>query len=185
MLYKRIATKEIVEVKTTIAWLEKTRAEGFINDSCVVDILEASLDSKYTAIRNLAARTIIEEVLGEDIEKTTLRLRALEVLTPSVKRNTNSPIHGQMDIHTHTFMSDGYQSPTALVLDAYEQGLKTLGITDHDVFTTEEAVIAANILGIRLIQGVEACCQFEGREVHMLIYGYRDRLLQLLSRPLQ
>ena len=39
-----------------------------------------------------------------------------------------------IDMHLHTYYSDGTMSPTELVRRAAERGVKTLAITDHDGF---------------------------------------------------
>jgi histidinol phosphatase-like PHP family hydrolase len=38
---------------------------------------------------------------------------------------------GPMDLHNHTFHSDGYDSPEKIIKNAVKNGIKHLGITDH------------------------------------------------------
>ncbi|MFC2149723.1 PHP domain-containing protein, partial [Candidatus Auribacterota bacterium] len=165
--------------ESAINWIEQKWKAGFIYDEAAVVKLRGYLDSEDPRIRKLAARTIIEEVLGVEEPKVDLRLRALEVLKPFLKVNTESDIYGQIDVHNHTCMSDAYQTPTALVVEAYENGLSVLGITDHEVFTSEEAIKAADMLGVNLVFGAEASCKFEDHEVHMLIFGDRKKFNSL------
>ena len=37
-----------------------------------------------------------------------------------------------IDLHMHTTASDGLLSPSALVKRAFDVGIKTLSVTDHD-----------------------------------------------------
>jgi len=46
-----------------------------------------------------------------------------------------------IDLHTHTFLSDGVLCPAELVQRAKEKGYKVLGITDHVDSTTLDWVI--------------------------------------------
>jgi predicted metal-dependent phosphoesterase TrpH len=77
----------------------------------------------------------------------------------------------RIDLHTHTNLSDGSFSPTALVELAHQKGLNYLSITDHD--TTEglpEAMEAIQDLPLELIPGIELSSEFQGRETHILGY---------------
>ena len=38
----------------------------------------------------------------------------------------------KIDLHTHSFFSDGSMSPTELLFHAKEVGLSALALTDHD-----------------------------------------------------
>jgi 3',5'-nucleoside bisphosphate phosphatase len=67
-----------------------------------------------------------------------------------------------IDLHAHTTASDGVLSPAQLLALAYECGVTTLAITDHD--TTEgiaPAQKAAAMLGITLIPGIELSAETE------------------------
>ncbi|MGA8994989.1 MAG: PHP domain-containing protein [Nocardioidaceae bacterium] len=77
----------------------------------------------------------------------------------------------RIDLHTHSDRSDGTEPPAALVRRAHDEGIAVLGITDHD--TTEgwdEAVEAAERVGLRLVLGIEVSCTFAGSGVHLLAY---------------
>jgi len=41
-------------------------------------------------------------------------------------------IFSHIDLHSHSNISDGLLSPSALVQHAAEQGLRVLALTDHD-----------------------------------------------------
>lgn len=73
----------------------------------------------------------------------------------------------------HTTASDGYKTPAELVLLAYEKGLSTIAITDHDTIEGYHlAVEKAGEVGIRLLSGVEITSDYNGRECHILAYGF-------------
>lgn len=75
----------------------------------------------------------------------------------------------QIDLHSHSTISDGTLSPAELLAHAASQGLQTLALTDHDA--TEgiaEAALAASEHGIELIPGLEASVSWNGQTVHIL-----------------
>ena len=77
----------------------------------------------------------------------------------------------RIDLHTHSRVSDGTQSPEELVHAAAEAGLDVLGLTDHD--TAEgwaEAETAAREAGISLVKGMEISTRHGRRSVHLLAY---------------
>jgi 3',5'-nucleoside bisphosphate phosphatase len=62
----------------------------------------------------------------------------------------------QVDLHTHTYYSDGRPAPQELVEAAAARGLAALAITDHDnARGAREARPLARQLGLRLIPGIE------------------------------
>lgn len=78
-----------------------------------------------------------------------------------------------VDLHTHTFESDGTDSPAGLIEKAAAVGLETIAITDHDTFEAhEQAGVKAAELGIRLIRGVEISTKARNRSVHLLAYWF-------------
>jgi predicted metal-dependent phosphoesterase TrpH len=61
-----------------------------------------------------------------------------------------------IDLHTHSTVSDGSFSPSALVAEAEKRGLSALALTDHDsIEGLREAEMAALERGIRFIPGIE------------------------------
>ncbi|MGE9809103.1 PHP domain-containing protein [Janibacter sp. G56] len=76
-----------------------------------------------------------------------------------------------IDLHTHTTVSDGTDSPAELVAAAAAAGVTTLALTDHD--TTggwASAAEAALRHGVDLVRGVEVSCSHHGVSVHLLGY---------------
>lgn len=62
----------------------------------------------------------------------------------------------RVDLHTHTYYSDGRPSPEEIVNQAAHLGLSAIAITDHDnTHGFREAVAPAKQVGIELIPGIE------------------------------
>jgi predicted metal-dependent phosphoesterase TrpH len=104
--------------------------------------------------------------------------------TGTAKGTTPSPAH-QVDLHTHSTMSDGMLTPVELVREANRQGLRVLGLTDHDTVGGLAAAAAeAAAVGIEVVPGVELGTDVDRHEVHILGY-FIDRdnsdLLQALA----
>lgn len=76
-----------------------------------------------------------------------------------------------IDLHTHSSVSDGTETPTELVEAARAAGVDVLGITDHDtVGGWQEAEAAARRAGITLVRGIEITCREDSLSVHLLGY---------------
>ncbi len=92
----------------------------------------------------------------------------------------------RIDLHTHSSVSDGTDTPTQLVRKAAAEGVDVLGLTDHDTFDgLREARLAAEPLGVVVLPGLEMSCQLEGASVHLLGYGcdpHFEPLLDELAR---
>ncbi|MEX0740911.1 MAG: PHP domain-containing protein [Pseudohongiella sp.] len=74
-----------------------------------------------------------------------------------------------IDLHSHTWFSDGLLSPQDLIKRASELGINHLAITDHDSVAAHAAVSAADIpAGMRLIPGVEISTLWDNREIHIV-----------------
>ena len=77
----------------------------------------------------------------------------------------------EIDLHVHTNISDGSETPEATVKYAAELGLRAIAITDHDsVNGVAEAQEAGKRYGVEVVAGMELGCGWYGREVHMLAY---------------
>ncbi len=95
-----------------------------------------------------------------------------------------------VDLHLHTFASDGEMSGNNILDTAAELGLKKISITDHDgigVYRPDEGLLAEKglKLGIELITGIELDSEFNGVEVHILGYDiniHNNELLQHLEK---
>ncbi|GAA2198312.1 PHP domain-containing protein [Sinomonas flava] len=78
----------------------------------------------------------------------------------------------RIDLHAHSTVSDGTETPRELVAAAATAGIDVLAITDHDSTAGwGEASAAARELGIELVPGMEVSCRTpEGISVHVLSY---------------
>lgn len=91
-----------------------------------------------------------------------------------------------IDLHTHSTVSDGTDSPADLMTGAAEAGLDVVALTDHD--TTEgwaEAAAAVATTGVALVRGAELSTTHEGVSVHLLAYLHdpdHPPLLEALER---
>lgn len=77
----------------------------------------------------------------------------------------------RVDLHTHSRVSDGTDSPAGVVAAAARAGLDVVALTDHD--TTRgwaEAEAAAVRHHVALVRGAELSCRAEGTSVHLLAY---------------
>lgn len=75
------------------------------------------------------------------------------------------------DLHSHTIMSDGTQTPTAVVELAAKLGLKAVAITDHDTAGGyQEALTAGKKLGVEVVPAVEMSTVLDGQAIDILAY---------------
>lgn len=74
-----------------------------------------------------------------------------------------------IDLHSHTWFSDGQLSPAQLISRAAGLGLTHLAITDHDSvaahLTTAPGIVPE---GLQLVTGVEISTLWENREIHIV-----------------
>jgi len=78
----------------------------------------------------------------------------------------------RIDLHTHSRVSDGTDSPAELVAAAALAGLDVVALTDHDTMGgVAEAQTASEQLGIKVLGGLELTCQYDSVTVHLLGYG--------------
>lgn len=78
----------------------------------------------------------------------------------------------RIDLHTHSRVSDGTDTPAELVAAAAAAGLDVVALTDHDTFDgLREALAAGERLGMQVFPGIEISTELEGESVHLLGYG--------------
>lgn len=83
----------------------------------------------------------------------------------------DAPVHVAADLHTHSTVSDGTDTPAELVEAAARAGLGAIAITDHDSTAGwAEATDAALARGIVLIPGMELSTRVQFASVHVLAY---------------
>lgn len=87
------------------------------------------------------------------------------------------------DLHSHSTISDGRLSPTALVERAAAQGVGILALTDHDnIGGIAEAEAAGKRLGVEVIPGVEISADYDPGTMHILGLGIDPTNSTLLMR---
>lgn len=92
----------------------------------------------------------------------------------------------QFDLHLHSYLSDGKESPDTVLRRAKKAGLSLVSLTDHNTVTdvSSEAALARN-LKLGFLSGVELSCELRGLHIHLLGYGFNPsdkRLRAALAR---
>lgn len=78
----------------------------------------------------------------------------------------------RIDLHTHSNVSDGTDTPTGLVRAAARAGVEVIALCDHDTFDgLAEAAREGGVAGVRVVRGIEISCELNGGSVHLLGYG--------------
>lgn len=81
-------------------------------------------------------------------------------------RPTAAPV---IDLHAHSSVSDGTESPRALVAAARRAGVDVLGLADHDTTAGwAEAAAAAQVFGVVVVPGIEVSTRWDEADVHLL-----------------
>src|SRR5882724_4437643 len=76
----------------------------------------------------------------------------------------------KVDLHSHSTVSDGLDTPARLVEKMWQAGVSALALTDHDALGgLPEARKAAEAVGLQLIPGAEISADAaNGDDVHIL-----------------
>jgi predicted metal-dependent phosphoesterase TrpH len=118
-------------------------------------------------------------------EGRSLRARKEAVENRRGPRLISIPMSDTVDMHTHTWYSDGALSPADLVRRARERGITHLSITDHDsIDGLPEARIAGAETGVEIVPGVELSATLGSKDIHILGYLFdpdNDYLKQTLD----
>lgn len=76
-----------------------------------------------------------------------------------------------VDLHLHSYISDGSESPAGIVELAVAAGLSAIALTDHDILDgVPEARAAAKTHGLEFIPGTELSVGWNGTAMHLLVY---------------
>ncbi len=79
------------------------------------------------------------------------------------------------DLHSHSTVSDGTLSPTALAERAHAGGVELWALTDHDELAGQQAAREAALdLGMDYLTGCEISVSFAGQTVHIVGLGFDD-----------
>ncbi|HPO04652.1 MAG TPA: PHP domain-containing protein [Bacillota bacterium] len=85
-----------------------------------------------------------------------------------------------IDMHLHTYYSDGTLSPTELVRRAAARGVKTIALTDHDGFNgVAEALKAGEEYGVEVIPGVELSAVMPGEDLGPASSGWAGEIINM------
>ena len=81
----------------------------------------------------------------------------------------------RIDLHTHSSVSDGTQSPAELLATAHAAGLDVVALTDHDTTEGWAAAERARPRGLTVVPGMEFSCRWFPEDarpisVHLLAY---------------
>lgn len=88
-----------------------------------------------------------------------------------------------VDLHSHSYFSDGSDSPEKLVAEASRLGLTALALTDHDNLNgVARARGAAANTSLELVAGVELSCEWNRGGFHLLVLFLTDRAGPLQHR---
>jgi len=79
-----------------------------------------------------------------------------------------------LDLHVHSTCSDGSLAPAAVAAAARAAGLGMIALADHDTTAgVGPARAAAAGAGPEVLAAIEITCMLDGRELHLLGYGFR------------
>jgi 3',5'-nucleoside bisphosphate phosphatase len=82
-----------------------------------------------------------------------------------------------IDLHAHTTVSDGGDSPAGLVRTAAAAGVDAIAVTDHDNDAgCDEATAEGRAVGVEVVRGVEISCDVEDLARHGLVSGGRPTM---------
>jgi hypothetical protein len=81
----------------------------------------------------------------------------------------------RIDLHTHSSVSDGTDTPAELLAAAVRAGLDVVALTDHDTTDGWELAAGARPAGLTVVPGMELSCRWFGAQgppvsVHLLAY---------------
>lgn len=89
---------------------------------------------------------------------------------PERPLNATDPV----DLHLHTFVSDGIWHPRDLVGRLAADGIRVAAVCDHDTQrSVVEAIEYGQVRGVHIIPGIECTVRWGDRQWHLLVYGIR------------
>lgn len=109
---------------------------------------------------NSALKTIDDFHVGPDERLDAARQIAASGFKPDLDAVC------EIDLHCHSFCSDGYYSPANKVFEAYRRKMKAVSVTDHDLFDGQrEAIEAGRIFNVDVVAGIEFYTDRPGIEI--------------------
>jgi len=105
----------------------------------------------------------VEVINSQDVSAEE-RLHAARRLAKTHSRDLSAVC--EIDLHIHSFFSDGYHSPAGRVFEAWRRRMKAVSVTDHDNFDgTLESLQAGEIFGLDVLPGIEFYTDRPGVEI--------------------
>ncbi|MDF3035354.1 MAG: Phosphoesterase N-terminal [Paucimonas sp.] len=87
-----------------------------------------------------------------------------------------------VDLHCHSYVSDGVLAPAAVAARAKSRGVDVWALTDHDeVGGIAEARMAAEQFGLKFVAGVEISTTWAGETVHIVGLNIDEKNPELLK----
>ena len=121
------------------------------------------MSSNPIEIKNPEFRQLAAQLDDFRIESSK-RLDAALILAKKFEPDLSSVC--EIDLHCHSFYSDGYCSPANRVFEAFRRKMKAIAISDHDLFDGQiEALDAGKIFGVDIIPAVEFYTDRPGIEI--------------------
>ena len=112
----------------------------------------------------MATREELEQTINSYHAGREARLAAARELVRVGKQDLDANV--EVDLHLHTFYSDGYHSPAGRVYEAWRRRMRAIAITDHDMFDgVPEALEAGGIFGVDVLAGIEFYTERPGTEI--------------------
>lgn len=120
-----------------------------------------------------------QEIIDDFKISSEKRLAAARILAQNFKPDMDAVC--EIDLHCHSFCSDGYFSPANKIFEAYRRKMKCIAIADHDVFDGQrEALAAGEIFGIEVIPAIEFYTDRPGVEI-IAHFPNQKEFLELLN----
>ena len=78
-----------------------------------------------------------------------------------------------VDLHIHSYFSDGAQTPEQAALACRDSGVGLAALCDHNSWLgCERFAAACEDLGVQSIRGAEFDCRWQGYHLHILGYDF-------------
>jgi hypothetical protein len=112
----------------------------------------------------VTSREALEQTINSYEAGPEARLAATRELVRVGVRDLDANV--EVDLHLHSFYSDGYHSPAGRVYEAWRRRVRAIALTDHDVFDgVPEALEAGRLFGVDVLAGIEFYTDRPGTEI--------------------
>ncbi|MFE1104193.1 PHP domain-containing protein [Nocardiopsis alba] len=87
----------------------------------------------------------------------------------------------RIDLHSHSSVSDGSDTPAEVMAHAVAAGVDVLALTDHDTVGGIEEAVRSLPPDLTLVPGMELSCAYQGSSVHLVSYLFDPEAPGLLE----